>query len=100
MNNSFEYLNGDAQKRKYRLVTYITSQDYILIDTAGLRRKAKVSSVLERYSTIRAISTIENADVVLLVVDATEHISDQDQKIAQLIKKRNKASIIIVNKWD
>lgn len=75
-------------------------QDFVLIDTAGLRRKSKVSSVIERYATTRAISAIEKSDVVLFVVDATNEISDQDQKIAALVKKRNKASVIIVNKWD
>ncbi|MBI3590275.1 MAG: ribosome biogenesis GTPase Der [Candidatus Melainabacteria bacterium] len=78
----------------------IDGQDFVLIDTAGLRKKSKVSSVIERYATTRAISAIEKADVVLFVVDAASEISDQDQKIAALVKKRCKASIIIVNKWD
>ncbi|OGI18661.1 MAG: ribosome biogenesis GTPase Der [Candidatus Melainabacteria bacterium RIFCSPHIGHO2_02_FULL_34_12] len=78
----------------------VNNKEYILIDTAGLRRKSKVSSVVERYATTRAISAIEKADVVLLIVDATFSISEQDQKIAALIKKRNKPSIILVNKWD
>ena len=78
----------------------VDGQEYNLIDTAGLRRKSKVSSNIERYSTSRAISAIEKADVVCLVVDAACDISDQDQKIASLIKKRCKPSIIIVNKWD
>ena len=78
----------------------VNSTRYLLIDTAGLRRKSKVSSNIERYATTRAIESIERADVVLLAVDSTEKISDQDQKIASVIKKRNKASIILVNKWD
>ena len=78
----------------------VNGKNYILIDTAGLRRKSKVSSNIERYATTRAISAIEKADVVLFVVDATCDISDQDQKIASLIKRRNKPSIILVNKWD
>lgn len=75
-------------------------KDFILIDTAGLRRKSKISSNIERYSTIRAISSIEKADVVLLVLDANEPVSDQDQKVASVIKNRFKPSIIIANKWD
>ena len=78
----------------------VNGKRYLLVDTAGLRRKSKVSSNIERYSTSRAIESIEKSDVVLLVVDAKEKISDQDQKIASVIKKRNKGSIIIVNKWD
>ncbi|OGI08616.1 MAG: ribosome biogenesis GTPase Der [Candidatus Melainabacteria bacterium RIFCSPLOWO2_02_FULL_35_15] len=78
----------------------INGKRYLLVDTAGLRRKSKVSSNIERYATTRAIESIEKADIVLLVVDSTEKISDQDQKIASVIKKRNKASIIVVNKWD
>ena len=78
----------------------VDGKDFILVDTAGLRRKSKVSSNIERYATTRAISAIEKADVVLFVVDALEEISDQDQKIASLIKRRSKASIILVNKWD
>ncbi|MBI2996101.1 MAG: ribosome biogenesis GTPase Der [Candidatus Melainabacteria bacterium] len=75
-------------------------KDYLLIDTAGLRRKSKVSSNIERYATTRTVEAIERSDIVLLVVDATERISDQDQKIASLIKRRNKASIILINKCD
>lgn len=78
----------------------IDGKNFLLIDTAGLRRKSKVSTNIERYATTRAIAAIEKADIALLVVDATVTISDQDQKIASLIKKRNKASIILVNKWD
>ena len=78
----------------------VNSKHYLLVDTAGLRRKSKVSSVIERYATTRAIEAIEKADIALLVVDSAEKISDQDQKIASVIKRRNKASIIIVNKWD
>ena len=78
----------------------VKDKDFVLIDTAGLRRKSKILTHLERYSTNRAILAIEKADIVLLVVDATEHISDQDQKIASVIKNRNKASIILINKCD
>ncbi len=78
----------------------VNGKDYILIDTAGLRRKSKVSTVVERYATTRAISSIEKADVVILVVDAMFSISEQDQKIASVIKKRFKPSVVLVNKWD
>ena len=78
----------------------VSGKRYLLIDTAGLRRKSKVSSNIERYATSRAIEAIEKADIALFVVDSAEKISDQDQKIASVIKKRNKGSIIIVNKWD
>lgn len=78
----------------------VNEHSYILIDTAGLRRKSKVSTNIERFATLRAISAIEKADVVLLLVDVSQPLSDQDQKIAALIKKRNKSSIIVVNKWD
>lgn len=78
----------------------VSGKEYILIDTAGLRRKSKVSSRIERYANIRVVSSIERADVVLFVVDVTSEITDQDQKIASLIKRRNKPSIILANKWD
>lgn len=78
----------------------VNGKKYILIDTCGLRRKSKVSSNVERYANIRAVSSIEQADVVFLVLDLTSKITDQDQKIASLIKRRNKPSIILVNKWD
>lgn len=75
-------------------------KNYLLIDTAGLRKKSKISSHIERYSVIRAVSSIEKADVVLFIIDATSNVTDQDQKIASLIKRRFKPSIILVNKWD
>ena len=78
----------------------VDGKDYLLIDTAGLRRKSKVSSNIERYATTRAISAIEKADIVLFVIDVSSPISDQDQKIAQLVKTRNKGSIILANKCD
>lgn len=78
----------------------IDGQNYLLIDTAGLRRKSKVSNVIERYANARTISAIEKADISLLIIDASSLVSEQDQKIANLIKNRYKASIILVNKWD
>ncbi len=78
----------------------IEKDNFILIDTAGLRRKSKISTNIERYATMRSINAIEKSDVALLVIDATEGVSDQDQKIASVVKKRHKASVIIINKWD
>ncbi|MDP4144675.1 MAG: ribosome biogenesis GTPase Der [Bacillota bacterium] len=73
---------------------------FILIDTAGLRRKSKVKEEIERYSVIRTLAAIERADVCILVVDATEQLSDQDEKIIGYAHELNKAIMVIVNKWD
>lgn len=74
---------------------------YSLIDTAGMRRKKKIEdNTVERYSIIRTLDSIRNADVVLLVIDVTTEISDQDLKIAGFINEQNKPSIIVLNKWD
>ena len=74
---------------------------YSLIDTAGMRRKSKIEdSTVERYSIIRTLDSIRNADIVLLVIDVIEGVSDQDLKIAGFINEQNKPSIIILNKWD
>lgn len=73
---------------------------YIFIDTAGLRRKNKIKEEIERFSIIRAVSAVERADVVLLVIDAKEGISEQDAKIAGIAHDRGKGIIIAVNKWD
>jgi GTPase len=73
---------------------------FLLLDTAGIRRKAKVNTDVEYYSVNRAIRSIESADVVFLVLDATEEISDQDKKIAAQIVKNGKGLIIVLNKWD
>lgn len=78
----------------------VDGKTYTLIDTAGLRKKSKVDTKIERYSTMRTIAAIERADVVLFIVEANTTISDQDQKIAALIKKRERPSVILVNKWD
>ena len=75
-------------------------KNYTLIDTAGIRRKAKIYDDIEHYSTIRAIGAIERADICLLMIDAMEGVTDQDVKIAGLIKDRYKAVIIVINKWD
>ena len=73
---------------------------YVFIDTAGLRRKNKIKEELERYSIIRAVTAVERADVVILVIDATEGVTEQDAKIAGIAHERGKGIIIAVNKWD
>jgi GTP-binding protein len=74
--------------------------DFFLIDTAGLRKKAKVKEDLEFYSTLRAVRAIESSDICLLMVDATRGFEGQDQKIFHLIERNKKGMVIIVNKWD
>ncbi|MBR0104468.1 MAG: ribosome biogenesis GTPase Der [Firmicutes bacterium] len=73
---------------------------YLFIDTAGIRRKSKIKENIEKYSIIRAVSAVERAQVVILVIDAKEGITDQDTKIAGIAHERGKAAIIAVNKWD
>ena len=75
-------------------------KEYIFIDTAGLRRKNKIKEELERYSIIRTVTAVERADVVLMVIDATEGVTEQDAKIAGITHERGKGVIIVVNKWD
>ena len=75
-------------------------KEYVFIDTAGLRRKNKIKEELERYSIIRTVTAVERADVVLMVIDATEGITEQDAKIAGIAHERGKGIIIVVNKWD
>ncbi len=74
--------------------------DYIFIDTAGLRRKSKIKEDLERYSIIRTVTAVERADVVILMIDATEGVTEQDAKIAGIAHDRGKGIIVAVNKWD
>lgn len=77
------------------------NKDYCLIDTAGLRRKSKIEpSSIERYSVIRSLNAIERCDVAVLVIDASQGITEQDVKIAGLIHEQGKPSVIVVNKWD
>lgn len=78
----------------------IGNQKFIFIDTAGIRRKSKVEDGIERYSIIRAVSAVERCDVAVLLIDASEGITDQDTKIAGIAHERGKAAIIAVNKWD
>lgn len=75
-------------------------KEYVFIDTAGLRRKNKVKENLERYMIVRTVSAVERADVVVLVIDAVEGVTEQDAKIAGIAHDRGKAVIIAVNKWD
>ncbi len=73
---------------------------FILIDTAGLRRKSKIKEEIERYSVIRTLTAVERADICILMIDATEGLTDQDEKIIGYAHELNKAIIVIVNKWD
>ena len=82
--------------------TTVTWQDkeYVFIDTAGLRRKNKIKEELERYSILRTVSAVERADVVVLVIDAAEGVTEQDAKIAGIGHDRGRGMVIAVNKWD
>lgn len=74
--------------------------EYVFIDTAGLRRKSKIKEDIERYSIIRTVSAVERCDVAILVIDASEGVTEQDAKIAGIAHERGKGMIIAVNKWD
>jgi GTP-binding protein len=82
--------------------THFTKDDtsFVLIDTAGMRRKAKVELPVERYSVMRALRAVDRSDVVLIVIDAVDGVTEQDKKIAGYAHDAGKASVIIVNKWD
>lgn len=82
--------------------TSVTWQDkeYVFIDTAGLRRKNKIKEEIERYSILRTVSAVERADVVVLVIDAVEGVTEQDAKIAGIAHDRGRGMVIAVNKWD
>lgn len=80
-------------------ITY-DEKEYVFIDTAGLRRKNKIKEEIERYSIIRAVTAVERADVCIIVIDATEGVTEQDAKIAGIAHERGKGIIIAVNKWD
>ncbi|HII4523148.1 ribosome biogenesis GTPase Der [Clostridium perfringens] len=82
--------------------SYLETEDgkFILVDTAGLRRKSKVKEEIERYSVIRTYAAIEKADVAILVIDAEQGITEQDEKIIGYAHEMNKAIMVIVNKWD
>ncbi len=73
---------------------------YVFIDTAGIRRKSKISENIERYSTIRSWTAVERSDVCLIMIDAVDGVTEQDTKIAGYANEQGKASIIVINKWD
>ncbi len=75
-------------------------KEYVFIDTAGLRRKSKIKEEIERFSIIRTVTAVERADVVVVVIDACEGVTEQDAKIAGIAHERGKGIIIAVNKWD
>lgn len=76
------------------------NQKFVLIDTAGMRRKAKIDAPVERYSIVRSLRSVDRADVVVLVLDATDGVTEQDKKIAGYAHEAGKGMIIVVNKWD
>lgn len=73
---------------------------YILIDTAGIRKKSRIKEPTEKYSVVRSLKSVERADVVITMLDATEGVNEQDQRIAGYVHEQGKANIIVVNKWD
>lgn len=75
-------------------------KEYVFIDTAGIRRKSKITEEIERFSIIRAVAAVERCDVAIIMIDATEGVTEQDAKIAGIAHDRGKGIIIAVNKWD
>jgi GTP-binding protein len=75
-------------------------QKYILIDTAGIRKRSRIKESTEKYSVIRSLKSIERADVVLIMLDAVDRVTEQDQRIAGYVHEQGKANIVVVNKWD
>jgi GTP-binding protein len=86
----------DAIHTRYKAFGF----DFLLIDTAGIRKKAKVTEDIEYYSVLRSVRTIENADVCLFMIDASEGIQKQDLSIFYMIEKNSKGVVVLVNKWD
>ncbi|MGD0021452.1 MAG: ribosome biogenesis GTPase Der [Smithellaceae bacterium] len=78
----------------------VHGKNYLLIDTAGIRRKSKISQTLEKYSVVQALKSINRCDIALVLIDAEEGLTDQDTKIIGLAFERGKACIIVINKWD
>ena len=76
------------------------NQEYVIIDTAGMRRRSKIEEPTERYSVIRALRSIERCDVALMVIDASQGVTEQDKKIAGYIHEQGKGCILVINKWD
>jgi GTP-binding protein len=75
-------------------------REYVLIDTAGVRKRGKITDVVEKFSVIKTLQAIEDANVVLLVIDAREGISDQDLSLLGFILNSGRSLVIVVNKWD
>jgi len=86
----------DAINTRYKAFGF----DFILVDTAGIRKRAKVTEDIEFYSTLRSVRTIENSDVSVLMIDATEGLQKQDLNIFYMIEKNHKGVVVLVNKWD
>jgi GTP-binding protein len=86
----------DAIHTRYKAFGF----DFLLIDTAGIRKKAKVTEDIEYYSVLRSVRTIENADVCMFMIDASEGIQKQDLSIFYMIEKNSKGVVVLVNKWD
>ncbi len=78
----------------------VGEDNYVFIDTAGMRKRGKIFESIERYSVVRSLTAIERADVALILIDAQEGVTEQDTKIAGYVNEQGKASIIVVNKWD
>ncbi|MEG6616243.1 ribosome biogenesis GTPase Der [Peptococcaceae bacterium 1198_IL3148] len=76
------------------------NKHYVLIDTAGLRRKGKIEEATERYSVIRSLRAVERSDVVLMLIDATEGVTEQDKRIVGYAEEKGRAIVLVVNKWD
>ena len=78
----------------------VDGKEYLVIDTAGIRRKKSITHKLEEFAVVRAIRSIDRSDIALLVLDATEEVSRQDKRIASVVQNRGKGCVIVVNKWD
>ncbi len=78
----------------------LDGKDYVLIDTAGIRRKRSVEENLEQYSVMRSLAAVRRADVCLIVIDSSEELSEQDVKIAGYVHEQGKPSVVVMNKWD
>jgi len=81
-------------------IVKLGDKNYLFVDTAGLRKKSKINDFIERVSTLRTIEAIERSDVVILVIDSTEGITRQDQRIAGLAERNGKGLVVVFNKWD
>ena len=97
---------GESWKDTAKATAYIEgvptelNGKFTIVDTAGMRKKGKIEDVIERYSMVRALSAIERADVCVIMIDATEGVTEQDTRIAGLAHDSGKASVFVINKWD